>query len=446
MARAKNDLVSYVGKNIRLELHPGQTEAWDSLRRFIFVIAGTQSGKTSFGPWWLAEEIRKVGAGDYLAVTATYDLFKLKMLPEIRRVFEFLLGGWVYQANDRVLYNETSISRRGTPTKSISRVILRSANSPGGLESATALGAWLDECGQDEFKLESWEATLRRLSLSQGRVLGTTTPYNLGWLKKLVYDRWAAGDPDYHVIQFKSIMNPTFPVAEYERARATLPAWKFEMFYNGQFSKPAGLIYDIFGDKNKVPDFEMPKWWPRFGGLDFGGVNTAAIGIAQDPETSALYGFKEYLDGGQTASEHARYLKTWNARLWVGGAKSEGQWRKEFAAAGMPVKEPSTNDVEVGINRVYGGFKEGALYLFESLVNTLDQLGRYSRKLDSFGQPTEEIRDKETFHLLDAMRYIIGFLRGDVAEVPKQPPEKESRWVTPATSLAGEGRWKKRGF
>ena len=28
----------------------------------------------------------------------------------------------------------------------------------GGLESATAKGAWLDECGQDDFDLAAWEA------------------------------------------------------------------------------------------------------------------------------------------------------------------------------------------------------------------------------------------------------------------------------------------------
>lgn len=436
----ERELVEYGGGKIRLELHPGQTEAWDSLRRFVFVVAGTQSGKTSFGPWWLNREINDKGAGDYLAVTATYDLFKLKMLPEIRRVFEFLLGGWVYQANDRVLYSVRKVSRRGAPVKAESRIILRSANSPGGLESATALGAWLDECGQDEFRLESWEATLRRLSLSQGRVLGTTTPYNLGWLKTQVYDRWAAGDKDYHVIQFKSIMNPAFPVEEYERARATLPGWKFEMFYNGQFARPAGLIYDVFSDAHKIPPFEIPGYWPRFGGLDFGGVNTAAIGIAKDPDTEALYAFAEYLDGGKVAKEHAAALKPWGCRVWVGGAKSEGQWRSEFAKAGLPIREPGITEVEVGINRVYGAIKSGSLYVFSTLARWLDEVGRYSRELDDMGQPTEKIKDKETFHLMDATRYIISYLRGE-APVMVEQPEKESRWITEATSTAA-GRWK----
>ena len=146
------DLVSLSGKKATIDLHPGQTKAWDSEARFIFVIAGTQSGKTSFGPWWLYREIERCGAGDYLAVTATYDLFKLKMLPELRRVFIDLLPGWEWRAGERVITNGES------------RIILRSANTPEGLEAATAKAAWLDECGQDNFRLESWEAVQRRLS------------------------------------------------------------------------------------------------------------------------------------------------------------------------------------------------------------------------------------------------------------------------------------------
>jgi len=180
----RHDLVEILpdGK-ARLHMHPGQLRAWDSERRFPFVIAGTQSGKTSWGPWWLHRETLRCGDGDYLAVTATYDLFKLKLFPELSRVFCQLLRWGSYHATDRVI-----VSSDGK-----SRIILRSADAEGGLESATAKAAWLDECGQEKFGLDAWEAVQRRLSLNQGRALGTTTPYNTGWLKTQVYDRWAKG-------------------------------------------------------------------------------------------------------------------------------------------------------------------------------------------------------------------------------------------------------------
>ena len=36
--------------------------------------------------------MREMGEGDYLAVTATYDLLKLKFLPEMQRYFCDLFG------------------------------------------------------------------------------------------------------------------------------------------------------------------------------------------------------------------------------------------------------------------------------------------------------------------------------------------------------------------
>jgi hypothetical protein len=396
------DLIFVQNGKAQLHLHPGQTKAWDSLCRFVFIIAGTQSGKTSFGPWWLWREIKRCGEGDYLAVTATYDLFKLKMLPEMQTVFTHYLAneGWTFQASDRVI------------TDGKTRIILRSANAPGGLESATGKAAWIDECGQDDFRLDSWDAIQRRLSLSRGRVLGTTTPYNLGWLKTEVYDRWRRSDPAYQVIQFRSTMNPKFPLEEYERARATLPDWKFQMFYNGQFTRPAGMIYDCFDyDIHVVKPFELKKEWPVYVGIDFGGVNTATIWIAEDFDRGAYYIFQETLEGGMSTAEHVKHAaeRAEKKRVvnWAGGAKSEIQQRMDWTSEGLSVNEPLVIDVEAGIDRVYGLLKHKQLFIFDTCRGLIDEIGTYSREIDDMGQATEKIKDKETYHRLDATRYCV---------------------------------------
>lgn len=401
-----------------LPLHYGQTKAWDSTRRFVFVIAGTQGGKTSFGPWWLAREIEQNGEGDYLAVSANYDLFKLKMLPEMKLTFCDSIGGWEWHASDRIF------------TKGASRIILRSANAVGGLESSTAKAAWLDECGHPDFELDAWEAVLRRLSLHQGRVLGTTTIYNMGWLKSEVYDRWQNGDQDFQVIQFKSTMNPLFPKAEYERARATMASWKFLMMYDAVFSRPAGMIYDAFNDELcYIPPFEVNREWARYGGLDFGGVNTAALCYVEDPGTKVLYLTREYLGGNKSIAEHAAELKTWGCRLWVGGSWSEEQWRTEFQRAGLPITEPSISEVEVGIDRVYACHKTNGIMVFNTCKGYRDQKMRYARKLDDTGQPTQEIENKRSFHYMDAERYIIGKIRGTLAPMTAVQPTQKSKFL-----------------
>lgn len=397
---AAHELYTVEGGKLRVTLHPGQTKAWDSPARYVFVIAGTQSGKTSFGPPYLYREIQRCGPGDYLAATATYDLFKLKMLPEMRRWFEDVTGWGSYSASERVIYSKDEKSR----------IILRSADAEGGLESMTALAAWIDECGQPRFRLDAWEAVQRRLSLSEGRVLGTTTPYNLGWLKTEVYDRWKAGDKDFEVIQFKSIMNPAFPMAEYRRMKAKMPRWKFKMFYNGDFTRPAGLIYEDFTEDLIVDDQSLPATWPRYVGIDFGAVNTATIWAARDIEHDVYYLYRESLEGGMATAGHVAKARERargeNVVSWFGGAKSETQQRMDWKAAGLTVMEPAVSDVESGIDRVVGLLKQKRLYVFRSLRGLADELNTYSREVDQAGQPTEKIQDKETFHRLDALRYL----------------------------------------
>ena len=84
-------------------LPSAQQEAWDSKRALHLHDRRQPGGQTSFSPWWLAREIQTCGSGDYLAVTATFDLYKLKFLPKIRQVFEHLLGIGRYWAGDQVM-------------------------------------------------------------------------------------------------------------------------------------------------------------------------------------------------------------------------------------------------------------------------------------------------------------------------------------------------------
>lgn len=451
-------LVSIRGSKLKLNFHPGQVKTWHSKKRFTFILAGSQSGKTSFGPWWLWREIygngngyEGRGAGDYLAVTATYDLFKLKMLPEMIYVFEHVLNIGRYYPGERVIELKNpktgQFEAEKTSDPMWARIILRSAaagakrgkEGAGGLESATAKAAWLDECGLDEFSLQAWEAVLRRLSLSQGRILGTTTLYNLGWMKHEVYERWEAGDPDFDVIQFDSITNPAFPRPEYNRAKRTLPTWKFRMMYQGQYDHPAGMIYSDFDESiHLVEPFEIQREWAIYVGIDPGAINTATVWLAEDVEHDAFYLYRDTLEGNMTSKQHAEkaeeHAKKERVVKWVGGSKSEKQFRMDWQDAGVDVQEPTIADVETGIDRVIGLLKEKRLFIFNTCRGIIDEIGTYSRKLDEKGEPTEQIRDKEKFHRLDALRYA-------AIEITKAPCEcvPASMMSVPSPPIPGFG-------
>ena len=263
-----------------------------------------------------------------------------------------------------------------------------------------------------------WEAVLRRLSLNLGRVLGTTTIYNSGWIRSEWYDLWEKGDPDYDVIQFESISNPAFPRKEFERARKTMPDWRFKMFYLGLFSKPANLVYPDYdntpGGGVVVEDFEIPMHWPIYIGVDFGGVNGATVYFAEDvdhptDEGNVFYCYAEYLEGNvpikilvtrtidRIGNRETYYL--------TGGAASEGDYRREWATHGLYISQPNFTSVEVGILATTGLLRTGRLKVFASLKGVRSEFQSYRRKIDKQGKILDIIENKNAFHRIDAIRY-----------------------------------------
>jgi len=405
------------GSKLRLNFHIGQTRCWDSEARFPAMFGGTQVGKTCFAADWMEREIKRCGPGDYLAITATFPLLNLKLLPEFLFVFHDLYHYGEYNRSEKVFYFHKTKKKETdnvlfpdstTPT----RIIFGSATNPESIESATAKAAVLDECGQKQFRRDAWEATLRRLSLAQGRALLITTLYGFGWLKDEIYDEWERGNSDFDIVQIDSIVNPAFPLEEYNRAKNTLPAWKFELFYRGRYAKPAGMIYDSFDSVNAIVDsFEIPENWNIYVGHDFGGNNMAALWFAEDPSTGYLYLFQEYLAGGMATHEHIDEWKDMSDghRIIrrVGGAAHEEGWRGDFTQAGWRIDKPTVREVDAGILKVYGFHKTNKLFVFRDCVNYIDEKQSYSYELDDHYKPTDKIENKERYHLMDAERYIL---------------------------------------
>lgn len=422
---------------MRLNLHYGQIEAWNSTARFVAIISGTQGGKTSFAPNWLLREIRLKGSGDYLYVTPTFSLLDKKALPEFLEVFEKRSKlGRFYPSKMKFIFSKAGMEyihgKDNYDELRPTTVYFGYATKPDSLESMTAKAAVLDEAGQEDFKLDSWLAILRRLSINQGRVLIGTTPYNFGWLYTHIYLRWLSGDRDYHVVNFPSIANPMFPKEEAERAKRSMPYWKYAMFYLGKFTKPAGLIYDVFNSDTTQPDshivkpYKLPKSWKRFCCIDFGGMNKAATFYAINPVNNKAILYAEYYpqqykplkehaidmmrdkDNAMVIADKVIYDKSkWQ---FIAGASSERQWRIELAQAGIESQPSYVHSVELGIDKGYGVIKLNKLEVFDSCVMTINEFNTYSREVDLEGNVIENtIKDKSIFHLLDTYRYFASY-------------------------------------
>lgn len=429
----------------RIPFHLAQNLAYDATTRIVALIAGTQGGKTKFAPMWMVREIyggtqngqvyAGGGRGDYLVVTSSYELYKMKLLPAFRLVFEEVLGVARFWSSAGVLElidpeTKTFLATH-SQDKMWGRIILRSAQALGGLESGTVKGMVLDEAGQDTFTLGAYKALQRRGAIYRARTLITTTLYNLDWVKTKVIDRAeqegsrketytvASGGEievttnlaaDVTLIQYDSIVNPAYSAAEFEAARADNADDEFEMFWRGRVTSLRLNIYNTFDERLDVrAPFELHPLWRRWLGLDFGGVNLVGLFYAEEPGTGRLYGYREYHAGNRSIAEHVAALLEGEREvpMCYGGSGSEDQWRLNFAVAGLPVMEPRVQSVSVGINKVYAKHKAHQILYFKTLKQTIAQIKRYRHKRDKSGEVTAEIENKSQFHFMDAERYII---------------------------------------
>lgn len=427
-------------EGLKVNFHDGQTDLWYARERHVVASCGTQSGKTCTGSPWLHREIDDwlwldpQEQGDFLAVSATYPLMNLKMMPQMKLYFETYLGIAKYNKADRQFVSMEKI--RGGP---LWVIFLGSADNPESLESATAIAAWLDEPGQKRFKRESMEAINRRVSIHRGRILYTTTPYVFGWFKREVYDRAVAGKPGYKLINFSSIMNPVFPREEYEEQKEKLPRWKHRMFYDGIFERPAGQIYDCFDTKACVqPRHEIPLDWPKYCGIDFGPVHTAILFYAIQPVTRKIILYRAMkTDSKQSAYDN---IQAWRSKMHrdskgnvdeiitmsVGGAHGESGWRDAYSAQGWAIVEPyitGPDSVEVQIEKVYAFNKANMVIVFDDLYDYLDEKESFSRELNDSYEPTDKIEDESSFHYMAAERYILCTF-----ELPTTQPQQSGRW------------------
>lgn len=402
--------------------HPGQLKAAASTADLIAVIAGWQSGKTVIGAWWLRREISRTTATDYAAISPTYPLLIKKVLPELKAIFKGLA---VYKSAERCfIFTEEgarAIGRTGPIT-----IWLGYAALPDSLESATYGAVWFDEPGQAP---EAAHHVLRaRVAVQKGRLLYTSRPYTFNWYKHLIWDKRDGKAID--CINFKSTDNPAFPEEAYNQAKLEMPAWKHAMVYDGLFTKPAGAVFDCFDSAIHIKSLKGTEKAPVWTGHDFGTANMAAVMVRELPD-GRLYVFGSYKAGGRTINEHAVriFKKAGGPKLWkggVGGSWSEDEQRLEFSVEGLDIIRPPYRNVEPRIMCVYREFKLGRLIIDPSLKELIKEIESYEYELDQNDEPTDVILKKSTYHRLDALCYIVSYLKPmELTEVaPKQPYHK----------------------
>lgn len=373
-----------------LRLHHHQSLAMESTSRFVLLLAGTGGGKTWFGGPWLANEISKYPGEQWFIVAPTYKMLMRATVPTFTECF----NGTTLEGELKQSLGKYVLPDGGT-------IWLGSADRPETLEAGQYRGAWLDEAGQ--MKFQTWVVIQARLGQKQGRCLLTTTPYAVNWLYHEFYKRWMAGDCDYDVIQFRSADNPYYPLEEFERARKTLDSRLFEMRYEGQFRKMAGLIYPDFGASHIVDEFTPPTnhlgdlQGELVGGLDWGYNNPFVALDIHISDDGVWTVYREHYQSRLTLGEHSEYL---DRDILYYADPSGKQEINELRALDHRIY-PGNNDVAMGIQKVSELIKDGRLRVSKSCPHLIDEFETYHYNEES------EKPVKEDDHCLDALRYAV---------------------------------------
>jgi hypothetical protein len=188
---------------------------------------------------------------------------------------------------------------------------------------------------------------------------------------------------------------------------ASIPPYQRDARSKGIPQLGSGVIYPIPESEYLVDPFEIPKHWPRFGGLDVGWNKTAGIWGAIDPNTNIIYFYSEHYRGEAEPSVHAQAIKArgdWITLAIDTAARGRSQVDGEnlyqmYQDLGMNLVN-ADKSVETGLYTCWQLLSEGRIKIFKTLSNFMNEIRLYRR--DEKGKVT-----KSNDHLMDAWRYSI---------------------------------------
>ena len=380
-----------------IDLHPKQAEAFTFDTQYCAAISGIQGGKTYLGCIWAAKNIAEK-PGDGLIAAPTYKILQHATMPKFFELFP----------EYRKYYKE----QKGVLEFPDKNIYVRSMDNPLGVEGMTLDWVWGDEAGQ--YSLLAWTVLRSRTSIRRGRILFTTTPYNMGWLYQDFFLPWQKGeDEDLSVVTWASVDNPYFPPDFFEKEKKRLSKEEFRRRYMGEFTRMEGLVYDVH-EWHKMEAKEIPAE-AVIGGIDWGYTNPAALQILKWYD-GRFYIVDEWYMEGKTTPEIIAAAKNFQTKykvnIWYADSANPEKIAEANDNTGLYVigYEKTKDSLTFGISTIQQLLREKRLYVFKSCVNTLSEFEAYHYPETVEGKDQSEDPVAKDNHLMDAMRYgIMGY-------------------------------------
>ena len=293
-----------------------------------------------------------------------------------------------------------------------STVELKSAEQGRQAFEGTARSIWLDEdCPEDIYT----ECLLRTMTGDNILMMTFTplkgpTPVVMSFIGDDIYAEGTTG-LGKHVTRMTwedaHVKNGGHLTQEaIDEMTASTPAFQREARSKGIPALGSGTIFPISEDDFAIDPFEIPKHWKKAYGFDVG-RNTAAIWIAEDPDSKQLYTYAEYFSSADLPSTHSGNIQL--RGKWIKGA-IDGAARGRSATDGENLFKMyedlglnivnADKAVEAGLYDMLELLMNGRLKVFKTCAGLLQEMRMYRR--DEKGNIV-----KKDDHRMDAWRYAI---------------------------------------
>lgn len=227
-----------------------------------------------------------------------------------------------------------------------------------------------------------------------------------------------------------------------EQMLQAIPAHQREMRSKGIPLMGSGLVYAVPEEEILCDPFEIPSYWPRVCGIDFGiDHGFAADWLAWDRDRDIVYEIDCYRASGEKMSEHVSQLNrrgNWIPVIWphdgLNREKSSGEplaelyrreganmWHEPFSNPPAPGTEEGKggNSVEFGVTDILNRMQTKRWKTFRTLKDVMEEHRMYHR-VD--GKIVKQFDD-----LMDARRYAALSLRHAMTPIFKMKKQEAPR-------------------
>lgn len=258
----------------------------------------------------------------------------------------------------------------------------------------------------------NWQEVIRpTLTDTKGEGIFISTPKGFNHFFELY--NLASEDADYKSFHFTTYDNPFIPKEELEKARKELTEDRFAQEYLADFRKTEGLVYKEFNRERHLfddPGFDGEDFVAvkKFGGVDFGFTNPAAVYTIKKDKDSNYWITDEWYETQKTDAQIADYVAAlkWN-ECYPDPESASGI--EELRKRGVNIRDVIKNkdSIRNGINAVRELFKAQRLYIHKSCKNLIWELETYSYPDKKAEHNEQENPIKENDHAVDSIRYAL---------------------------------------